>query len=324
MLDTFLKLPKPSTGSFSVEADTGRGWRVGRSSDGYPAILITFSSEEGESTPRRLAAISYTPPQTVDVLGADGELRADRLAILECRTTERVLWGYFFRFVAVLVGTTATSEAQLEIALDALVALFRALQQPGSRTVQGLWGELAIIAWASDPVEAISSWHSDPHLLHDFAAGGMRLEVKCTKQSLREHHFQLDQLSSPDQGTTVIASLLLDPADSGPTIQDLLCIIGERIGAAVEPRRRLETIVAQSLGDAWVQVEDMRFDFERARDSLRFYLASLLPTIPQPMPPQVKNVRFVLDLSASVPLDPSHARRLAPFFAAVLPQGAQT
>ncbi len=322
--ERFIALPRPLTpGVYSCEASTQR-FRVGRSYEDHPVVLIEFADHGYISVPRRLATLSYSPPAPVDLASGDGSHHRVRLAILECRTSESALAAYFFRIVApiLLDNGDAVGESGFELALDALITLFRSLHRPGARTVQGLWAELAVICWSANPVAALSSWHSDPKALHDFAAGSFRLEIKGTLKELREHNFSLDQLASQQPGETLVASLLLSESQDGATIFDLVRRIGSRIGDLEGPSARLETIVADSLGSSWREASEMQFSLEDARRTFQVYRALDVPTVPQPLPPQVKEVRFVVDLSGVPSLDLSFARSLGIVFADLLPADA--
>jgi hypothetical protein len=318
LLDAFLALPTPAgDASYSAEVDRGRRCRVGRSSQGHPVLLLSFSREGGSSA-MRLATLEYRPPADVEIVG---ESRTARLAILECKTADPQLVAYFFRIVnAVIVEDDRTaSEEYFTTTLDAIVALFRALQRPGLRTVQGLWAELAVIAWARRPDVAISAWHSDSHELHDFSAGSFRLEIKSTARSLREHSFLLDQLSSMGPGTTLIASLLLVEDKHGTSLGDLVELIRSRVGTLHDVQRRLEVIIGEGLGQSWKDAGDVRYNFDEARASLRIYRTEQIPTVPQPLPAGVRDVRFTADLSSSPWLALPEARSIAGLYGDLLP-----
>ena len=91
------------------------------------------------------------------------------------------------------------------------------------------------------------------------------------------------------------------------------------LGVGTEAARRLEVIVADSLGQGWREAGDLRLSLEHARRSLRFYRGEDVPTIPQPVPPAVRDVRFVADLSDIVPVASPVVRALAPALAPLLP-----
>jgi len=211
LAERFDALPRPSRQDcFSLESGDERV-RVGRSFEGHPVLLFAFAQDGTGGAARRLANIAYAPPTPVEVVANDGNRRVERLAILRCIALDRALREYFFRVAGLVLfrGEAAVSEPEFEAAFDSLVSLFSALQQPARRSLQGLWGELAIIAWSATCADAISAWHSGPRALHDFSGDHFRLEVKSTTRPVREHTFILDQLTALPHGETLIASLML-------------------------------------------------------------------------------------------------------------------
>jgi putative PD-(D/E)XK family protein DUF4420 len=320
LLGTFRLLPRPARpGTYAVGQSTDQVYRVGRSFSDHAVILIAFEAAGGASAPRRLANISYSPPTSVEIIGPEGDTRPSRMAILECMSDDTQLAAYFFRVVSSVLLDPAlrADEAAFDRALDALVALFRAIQRPGTQSVQGLWAELAMIAWSNAPGMALSAWHSVSNALHDFSAGNDRLEVKSTTRALREHTFRLEQLSRHAGGRTLIASFILEESNDGATIDDLVAVIANRTGSG-EALRRLEVIVAESIGADWREAQTQRFDVDAARRELRFYPAEKVPTIAGPIPPEIKDVRFVADLSTCIPLDSTTARGMGSLFQALL------
>lgn len=317
--DAFASLPRPSAAGFFAVEHGERRFRVGRSYENHPALLIEFDEPKPLSLARRLVNLSYSPPAAVDIAGNDGIHHRVVLAVLECRTADPDLGEYFFRIARAILldDPSAATEQGFENALDALVTLFRGLQRTGTRTIQGLWAELAIILWSGEPLAALSSWHSSPRALHDFSAGSFRLEVKSSSRRLREHTFVLDQLAALGEGATIVASLLLDETDDGSSVFDLLRAIAARTGA--EPAARLETIVADSLGNSWRDAIDTRFSVDGALSGLRFYAAEDIPTIPQPLPAAIKDVHFTVDLSGTPFLELEDARSRCDLFAQILP-----
>lgn len=317
--ESFLELPTPQkSGTYTVEATATR-IRVARSFTGNAALLVDFE-HRGSSTPRRLVNLSYAPPASVELIASDAKRRVEQFAILECHSTDEDIQRYFFHIAdAVLVDQRAAeNEENFERALDKLVALFRAVRRPAVRSIQGVWAELALICWAREPAAAISTWHSSPSALHDFASGDFKLEVKSSQSELREHHFRQAQLSAIQTGDTIVASLLLTECASGVSVHDLLAILKANPVVQRESEARVETILAETLGADWHRAADVQFDLKRARDSVRFYDARQVPSIPQPLPTGVKDVEFVADLSGVPPLVPEALRGRAPFYVSLL------
>lgn len=323
--NSFSRLPAPTNGvAYTVEP--GRtAVRAARSSLGHAALLVSFK-HNGSSLPRRLVNLAYRPPAMLEMISSVGERRVEEFAVLECCSSDEELQRYFFRIAdAVLTDQAAAeSEKNFERAIDKLVALFRALRNPGSRSIQGLWAELAIICWASHPSSAISAWHSSPLALHDFANGDFKLEVKSSQSGLREHHFRLAQLAAIQTGDTVVASLLLRKSDYGSSVHDLVEVLRGNSMLTRASIARVETIVAETLGADWHRAADVRFDLEAARADVSFYDACAIPSVPQPLPTGVKEVQFVADLSNAVQISVEQLRERAQFYAAVGPNPLPT
>jgi hypothetical protein len=315
----FEALPRPSAAAaFTIDSNTSTV-RIARSSANHPALIIVTGDDGHDLTPRRLANLTFTPPTEMVVAHTDGSIEHARFAVLECVAEAPELGRYFCRVLSAFFGEGSLSLAELERVLDGIASLFRSLRRAGKTTVQGLWAELAIIRWASAPDRAISAWHSDVTQLHDFGVGAYRLEIKSTEKRLREHFFRLDQLSSATSGATIIVSLMLQRSSQGASVFDLVADIAAQVGP--EAAMRLETIVADSLGEAWrdADTDDVRFDLNATKATLRCYRVEDVPQVPQPLPVGVKSVSFSSDMSASPDLPLVDVRTLAPFYDEVLP-----
>jgi|JI10StandDraft_1071094.scaffolds.fasta_scaffold37917_4 hypothetical protein len=318
---TFADLPRPTRPGTYTVAPVGGACRVARSFEDHPAVLLAFGTPGRRSAPRRLAHLRYDPPRQLELARAGEVVEIERLGVLECLTDDPVLAAYFYRIVesVLLDHGDLLDEERFDSSLDAVATLFRSLQRPGATSVQGLWAELAMVYWSTDPVTMIAAWHSHPHQLHDFVVGVHRLEVKSTRRPTREHSFLLDQLLQHPDGLTVIASLMLSESEDGVDIDALVELVLRRLPPGAGPARRLETIVADSLGLAWRDASELRFGLDQARRSLRFFLAGDIPSVPQPLPATIKEVRFVADLSALIGLDPATLSERAALLATLLP-----
>src|SRR4029078_3598315 len=97
-------------------------------------------------------------------------------------------------------------------AIATIVELFRSLQAPPRKSVQGLWSELFLIAEARHPTLLLRAWHATPGDRYDFNLGTARLEVKSVAGAVRHHHFSLAQLSPTGGTTALVASLFIERA----------------------------------------------------------------------------------------------------------------
>ena len=78
-----------------------------------------------------------------------------------------------------------------------------------------------MISESKDPTHLVRCWHSIPEEKFDFNNGEERIEVKSSSNALRIHNFSLDQLHSPTDTRTVIASVFVRQASMGKGITTL-------------------------------------------------------------------------------------------------------
>ena len=189
-----------------------------------------------------------------------------------------------------------------------LVELFRALAVPPKKSVQGLWAELYLIAYARDPVALAQAWHSSPQDKFDFSEGDQRIEVKSATDRVRQHRFLPGStparapVERPDRldirraiGSRLAPGGLLDRVES-------------RSGDDHDLRWRVDQVVGQTLGQNLRAGMAERFDRELAREPLEFFEADRIPAVGVDLPAGVSDVRFKSDLTG-VPPSPAAAIR---------------
>jgi hypothetical protein len=114
--------------------------------------------------------------------------------------------------------------------------------------------------------------------------------------------------------------MFVEPAAGGSDISNLVSVIKDRVGALPDLVWRLESVVAETIGNSWVLAGRVRFDLERARASLRFYWSADVPSIELgALPSSVSDVRFVADLSATPNLASDSMIRDGGLLGAVVP-----
>lgn len=294
--------------------------RIGRSSaDDVLLMLPHDASSAAGSFGIALEHIEYKPVESLDLIEGAGKSQR-RCALLVCRSRDKELRRYFFRMLDGLVSEVGGSPefTALDAAVRHLVDLFDASRKPGNASVQGLWAEMFVIAHAAAPQIAAAAWHSVPSELFDFAAGADRVEVKSSIR-IREHDFSLEQLTHEAGGQTLIASFVLEEAVDGASLNDVLSLASSKL-LVVEGRRRLEGIVARTLGDRWPEAERARFSLKGAAASLRFFAAANIPAVSAAsLPPEVRAVRFRSDLSALVSMAREQIAVTGELFASLQP-----
>jgi hypothetical protein len=303
LIGLFDSLGRPSGGAdvlvYAGVEIPGSRHRVAKAVDGQPAILLatdTIDRLGGPPFALEHLSIKHSVRCRIEV-NAGGAPQDETFSIVQCVGGDRTMHVHFLRAVgaALLALGDAPSGQELTDALTALVALFRAMANPPRKTVQGLWGELFLIADATDPSRLVRGWHALPAELFDFADGKARLEVKTAGDRTRRHHFRLEQLSAAD-ADILVASLFVSPMAGGASAHDLLREIHDRV-----PDRdlalRIESVVADTLGNQWASAISGRFDRQLARSSFALFEASHVPAPVCSAPTTVTEIRFRSDLT---------------------------
>jgi hypothetical protein len=203
--------------------------------------------------------------------------------------------------------------------MDRLVELFRAMEVPRGKTVQGFWAELLLMARSRRPEVLLRAWHSVPEDRYDFSDGPLRIEVKSAVGGVRVHHFSLAQLLPVAGVRVVVASVLVQRAGGGTSVADLLALVRGRAGGTAELLLHADRVTALTLGASWRAALDERFDLEVAERSLRFFDSSAVPAPSPVLPPGVSEVSFRADLSTVPSVGPEWMRGSGHLFEAALP-----
>lgn len=282
--------------------------------------LIFELAKSGASIPRRLRYLTYSPPAMMRLVTQDAE-REVSAAVLVCHAEDPLLRRQFAPLAKAMCSfeNDPPSEAALERRLDGFVQLLTALGQPPKRTAQGLWAELAIVAWALDPIAAAEAWHGDVRALHDFTHGATMLEVKSTLELTREHTIGLDQLDETQGKKVVVASFQLEESADGVSVGEMMEQVIERLSGQYNLQNKVRTIVHRSLGRAVEEGTSVRINAGHARAYLRFFEAARVPRVVTPLPPEISNVHFVVDLTDIIPADLDSLHTTDPWLSKVLP-----
>ncbi|MCX8489727.1 MAG: PD-(D/E)XK motif protein [Cyclobacteriaceae bacterium] len=178
--------------------------------------------------------------------------------------------------------------------------------------------ELLLIAESKEPLNLIRYWHCIPEEKFDFNNGDERLEVKSSSNGIRVHNFSVDQLHSPSGTLTLIASIFVRQSSAGRSIDELATHISSHLANDIQLIDKLQMQIALTLGRAIHNSPDLRFDYEFAKDSLRFYRVEDIPKINlEAIPPFVSDVRFKSDISAVEPIDVNHLANNGNLFASL-------
>lgn len=314
LLELWGELPTPAPADqghlrfAAVPVTNGAPHRLGRSPDGEPALLILSSSPGRRAAPIELRHITVQHDVLCKLQTLDGSSEEANFTVISFSGGESELRNYFLRIGSVVVEGLGESPSPIEVhqAVGAMVNLFRALAHAPNTSVQGLWAEVFLIARAADPVRLVRAWHATPSDRYDFNEGPYRLEVKSAAGRVRRHHFRLDQLLAPADAELLVASVLVERAGGGVTLNDMVGQIQTRLHAHPALSARVLMTIADSLGEAAPAAMQVGFDWLCAQSSLAFYRGGDIPRPNEDLPQTVTEVAFVADLTnaPTVALDP--------------------
>ncbi len=299
--------PESPPNTFVARAISPTKHKIARSSDGAANLLL---SVEGIAWPAPvvLENVSVRYNLRCEILDGGGAAAVERFTVVSCVAGDPLMTEYFLRIAVVVldaIGDHPTVK-ELQTVIDRLVELLRALTLPPTRAIFGLWAELYLMSRSRDVVQLARAWHQTPGDLYDFAAGNQRLEVKATGGKTRRHHFALEQLTPPNKVQLLIASVIVERSSGGASVMDLVDSIRSQLAGIPKLALAVEQVAASTLGTDWRLGHLDRFDLHAAATSLRFLNGPAVPRVSSDIPPEVSEVRFVVDLSG-VPESPPTA-----------------
>jgi putative PD-(D/E)XK family protein DUF4420 len=294
---------------------------VGKDINGNPVLLIEAdNAQPGTAPPLVLEHLTAIHLINCHVQNSHHAAHDRTLSVIRCTGTDRTLHEYFLRSLHPVIVSLPPkpSRQQISDAVERLVDLFRQMSEAPRKAVAGLWAELFVIAQADNPTRLLASWHAMPEERFDFTLGIDRLDVKSASGGVRIHHFSLEQLRPTAPSRVVIVSLLTERVEGGTSINDLIDVIRSRI-ADPSLLIRLDSVVAQTLGQDWRTGQQVRFDLQQAIHSLRFVEADAIPSVPVPVPAEVSAVHFRVDMTQHPLLCPNVLMNESELFRAILP-----
>lgn len=282
---------------------------LGRSQQGRPALLFSTSEGPQPGPPVELANIGVISNVRCRIRQG-GEEASRQLTVVQCLASDTETQTYFLKVAQQFLASPSDhpTPAQIVEVIHRLVALFARLSQPARKTARGLFGELLMIEWSSDPHAALDAWHAAPDDRYDFVLSDLRLEVKTSSMRARTHGFSFEQCAPPPSVIAIVASMFLEQAGGGTSMRELVERIEARLESDTEQIVKLHTVIADSLGEGAQTAMRQRFDEHLARSSLLLVDIAAVPAIRGELPLGVSGVRFKSDIAG---LDPLRAADLS-------------
>ena len=154
----------------------------------------------------------------------------------------------------------------------------------------------------------------------DFSTGDIRLDVKTASGRSRTHSFSFDQCNPPAGTLAVVASLFVERASGGISIQEIVREIEQHCAASPDLLIRLHDVLAETIGAALPEALASRFDRKLAETTLQFYDLREVPAIRGDPPAEVTEVHFRSDLSSVRPATVERLIEREPVIEQLLPE----
>ncbi|HMV08074.1 MAG TPA: PD-(D/E)XK motif protein [Cyclobacteriaceae bacterium] len=249
-------------------------FRLGIDRDGNAVLLLSINEQLKDSVLKNVRLKYLQLEQNVECsISENNTTRSQAFTVILFRSTDRNLQEYFLRvaetFIKV-IGKTPSQKAIID-ALKRIIEVFKALSESPTNTVAGLWGELFLIDNCKTPEVLIDYWHSSPEEKFDFNAGPEKVEVKSSSSLERSHVFSSEQLNPPEETQVLIASIFVRQQGKGCSIQQLIDNISEKISENFIAMEKLNSVVCATLANTLEYSLTMSFDYDLAKQSLKFY-----------------------------------------------------
>lgn len=280
--------------------------KIGINFFGFPVILVSSKFDETHLSQKniKLKYIELTHNLECKV-SVNGKSKIDNYSVIIFKSNEVTLQNYFLGIALSLLNSLSKKPTQKEVfeTFKNFVEIFRSLSEAPTKTIQGLWAELLIIEQSKKPETLVNYWHNIPEEKFDFNADIEKIEVKSSSNLERVHIFTADQLNPSNESQVIIASIFTKQVSNGLNVLNLLDNINNRItdNLLIE---KVFRIVSKTLGNTFEQTTKIKYDYDLAKKSLRFYRHQDVSKVERVnIPERVSEVKFKSDLTNINPVD---------------------
>lgn len=156
-------------------------------------------------------------------------------------------------------------------------------------TQVGLLGELAFISACADMSKAVQAWHHESNDTYDFAFGSSRLEIKTTLRPNRRHWLKYSQFGPSRHVGLKLASVYTGIVGEGANLPTII----DHLSSSLDQNSKAQFL--EKLSDYDWKTFDLKFDFESAKEFIRFYDSENIP-FPKLDAPEIVDVSWIVDL----------------------------
>lgn len=281
--------------------------KVGVNNDGFPLILIASKTDDTFLTQKNIRLKYLELNHNLECKITEKEkVSFANYSVITFKSDEEILQSYYLGIVENLLKELSKKPTQKEVfeTFRSFIEIFRALSIPPKTTIQGLWSELFVIESSKSPETLVYHWHNRPEEKFDFNADTEKVEVKSSSNMERIHIFTSEQLNAPKEKKVLVASVFAKQSSKGKSISDLLnsIIVSLKDDLLIE---KLYSIISKTLGSSLEQGFKIKFDYDVAINSLRFYDCETISKIEKiNIPNHISEVKYKSDLTNITPVDP--------------------
>lgn len=310
LLDAFLEIEIPKKDNpklFNATALSDFPFaKIGVNYLGFPVILISSKFDQTHLSQKniKLKYIELTHNLECKV-SENGKSKIDNYSVIIFKSNEEILQNYFLGIAQSLLNSLSKKPTQKEVfeTFRNFVEIFRSLTETPTKTIQGLWAELILIEQSKNPETLINYWHNLPEEKFDFNADSEKIEVKSSSNLERVHIFTAEQLNPNNDSQVIIASIFTKQVSSGLNVLNLLDKINNRI-TDIKLKEKVYRTVSKTLGNTFEQTTKIKYDYDLAKNSLRFYRHQDISKVERiNIPERVSEVKFKSDLTNVTQVD---------------------
>lgn len=290
---------------------------LGKDHQARPVIIVGNLFGKPQNYPAiELENLSVKHGILCRISASEGPSIEEKFSLIHCLSEERPLHLYFLQTMEMILESIPASSPSFELseAITRLAKLFHSLIKPASRSTQGLWGELFLIVNSNNPLIMLEAWHSDANERFDFCLNGQRIEVKCSRNRKRQHHFSFEQVYPPPGVSVLIASLFVEPVTNGLTLGDLWDKARRLAVSNTNLSLKIEDVCIEALGATWNSALKSSYDEPLAKQSLQFYDIEKIPRVLRDQVDGVSEIRFCSDLDLASPETNTSSASEGPLF----------
>jgi hypothetical protein len=280
--------------------------KVAISNEGFPVILISSATDNTLLSQKNFRLKYLELTHNLECKVSEGGNKSYAIyTVIIFKSDQPFLQRYFLGIAETLIKSLSVKPTQKEIAeiFKAFVEIFRSLSDAPTKTIHGLWSELFVIETSKQLDTLLNYWHCKPEEKFDFNADDEKLEVKSSNSLERIHTFASEQLNPLADKQVIIASVFLKQITHGQSIADLANSIQHK-AADNDLAEKMFAIISATLGNTLEQSIKIKFDYDLAKNSLRFYRHQDIHKIERVnIPNSVSEVHYKSDLREVVAVD---------------------